>query len=167
MALSDDQKVYVGNESARDDFYRSFNNRLQSFNNESNLEGLVFNFIASQEDRLSMFEADFKHQQSEMTHKMNTVLKAITDRIADTLPSDMAKNPKLSTSLVLSARSYPTEDPQCSTHFHGSINTITIHPKQQNYSQDSMEEREATSKTPTPLLTLKNKEIRHCWSGKT
>ncbi|GJV59014.1 hypothetical protein Tco_1465114 [Tanacetum coccineum] len=46
---------------------------------------------------------------------------------------------------VLSARSYPTKDPQCSTHIHGSINTITIHPKQQNDSRDSMakeEERE-------------------------
>ncbi|GKD71548.1 hypothetical protein Tco_1325638, partial [Tanacetum coccineum] len=28
---------------------------------------------------------------------------------------------------VLSARSYPTEDPQCSTYIHGSINTIIIH----------------------------------------
>ncbi|GJV56767.1 hypothetical protein Tco_1457772 [Tanacetum coccineum] len=49
--------------------------------------------------------------------------------------SDTVKNPKLNvntTTLVLSARSYPTEDPQCSTHIHGSINTIMIHPKQQS-----------------------------------
>nr|GEX95190.1 MAK10-like protein [Tanacetum cinerariifolium] len=46
------------------------------------------------------------------------------------LSSDTVKNPKLSTSLVLSARSYTSEDPQCSTHIHGSINAITIHPKQ-------------------------------------
>ncbi|GJX49756.1 hypothetical protein Tco_0276601 [Tanacetum coccineum] len=32
--------------------------------------------------RLSMFEADFKQQQSEMTNKIDTVLKAITDRMA-------------------------------------------------------------------------------------
>ncbi|GJS15886.1 hypothetical protein Tco_0410358 [Tanacetum coccineum] len=45
--------------------------------------------------RLSKFEADFKHQQSKMTNKIDTVLKAITDRIAGALPSDMVKNPKL------------------------------------------------------------------------
>ncbi|GJS56570.1 MAK10-like protein [Tanacetum coccineum] len=50
--------------------------------------GLVSNFMASQVSRLSKFEADFKQQQSEMTNKIDTVLKAITDRIAGTLPSD-------------------------------------------------------------------------------
>ncbi|GJW58378.1 hypothetical protein Tco_0105109 [Tanacetum coccineum] len=64
--------------------------------------------MASQDARLSKFEADFKQQQSEMTNKIDTVLKAITDRIAGTLPSDMIKNPKLGTHPVSSARSYPT-----------------------------------------------------------
>ncbi|GJS54413.1 MAK10-like protein [Tanacetum coccineum] len=105
-------------------------------------EGLVSNFMASQDARLSKFEADFKQQQSEMTNKIDTVPKAITDRLAGTLPSDTVKNPKLSTFVVLSARSYPTKDPQCSTHIHGSINTITMHPKQQNDSRDSMAEEE-------------------------
>ncbi|GJV65598.1 hypothetical protein Tco_1476426 [Tanacetum coccineum] len=63
---------------------RSFNNHLQSFNNQSSLEGLVSNFMASQDAKLSKFEADFKRQQ----------------------------------------------DPQCSNNVHGSINAITIHPKQ-------------------------------------
>ncbi|GJW83351.1 hypothetical protein Tco_0156496 [Tanacetum coccineum] len=80
--------------------------------------------------RLSKFEADFKQQQSEMTNKIDTVLKAITDQIAGTLPSDTVKNPKLSTTPVLSAHSYPTQDPQCSNNVHGSINAITIRPKQ-------------------------------------
>ncbi|GKC76524.1 hypothetical protein Tco_1127298 [Tanacetum coccineum] len=86
---------------------------------------------ASQDTRLSKFEADFKQQQSKMTNKIDTVLKAITDQIAGTLPSDMVKNPKLGTHPVLSARSYPTMDLQCSTQIHSPINTITIHPKQQ------------------------------------
>ncbi|GJU50857.1 hypothetical protein Tco_1220412 [Tanacetum coccineum] len=73
-------------------------------------EGLVSNFMASQDTRLSKFEADFKQQQSEMTNKIDTVLKAITDRIVDTIPRNTVKNLKLSTYLVLSARSYPTED---------------------------------------------------------
>ncbi|GJX23635.1 hypothetical protein Tco_0228080 [Tanacetum coccineum] len=54
-----------------------------------------FQLEASQDARLSKFEADFKQQQSEMINKIDTVLKAITDRIAGTLPSDMIKNPKL------------------------------------------------------------------------
>nr|GEX06837.1 MAK10-like protein [Tanacetum cinerariifolium] len=114
----------------------SFNNRPQSFNNQSNLEGLVSNFMASQDARLSKFEADFKQQQNEMTNKIDIVLKAITDRIAGTLPSDTVKNPKLSTPPVLSARSYPTKDSQCSAHVHGSINAVTIIPKQQSDSHD-------------------------------
>nr|GEU88386.1 retrovirus-related Pol polyprotein from transposon TNT 1-94 [Tanacetum cinerariifolium] len=89
--------------------------------------------------RLSKFKADFKQQQSEMTNKIDTVLKAITDRISGTLPSDTDKNPKLSTYTVLSARSYPTEDPQCSTQTHGSINAITIHTKQQSTFYDDRE----------------------------
>ncbi|GKE64592.1 hypothetical protein Tco_1518753, partial [Tanacetum coccineum] len=71
--------------------------------------------MASQDARLSKFEADFKQQQSEMTNKINIVLKATTDQITGALPSDTVKNPKLnvnSTSPVLSARSYPIEDPK-------------------------------------------------------
>ncbi|GKE67445.1 hypothetical protein Tco_1521606 [Tanacetum coccineum] len=91
--------------------------------------------MASQDARLSKFKADFKQQQSEMTNKIDTVLKAITDRIAGTLPSDTVKNPKLSATLVLSACSYLTMDLQCSTHIHSSINAITIYPKQPEESQ--------------------------------
>ncbi|GJS14021.1 hypothetical protein Tco_0408493 [Tanacetum coccineum] len=96
---------------------------------------MVSEFMTSQDAILSKFEADFKQQQSEMTNKIDTVLKAITDRIAGTLPSDMVKNPKLRTHLISSARSYPIMDPQCSTQIHGTINTITIHPKQPQESQ--------------------------------
>ncbi|GKC10745.1 hypothetical protein Tco_1007527 [Tanacetum coccineum] len=87
--------------------------------------------------RLSKFEADFKHHQSEMTNKIDTVLKAITDRMAGALPSDTVKNPKLnvnSTAPVLSARSYPT------TRIHGSINIIAIH--QSNPHNDKPEKDE-------------------------
>nr|GEV58678.1 MAK10-like protein [Tanacetum cinerariifolium] len=101
--------------------------------------------------RLSKFEVDFKQQQSETTNKIDTVLKAITNRIARALPSDMVKNPKLivnSTTSVLSAHSNPTEDLQRSTHIHGSINTITIHPKQSDShddKSDGIEEGEKNS----------------------
>ncbi|GJZ99167.1 MAK10-like protein [Tanacetum coccineum] len=62
--------------------------------------GLVSNFMASQDARLSKFEVDFKQQQSEMTNKIDTVLKAITDRMAGALPSDTVKNSKLNASPV-------------------------------------------------------------------
>ncbi|GKB86245.1 MAK10-like protein [Tanacetum coccineum] len=57
----------------------------------------------AREDRLSKFEANFKQQQqSEMTNKIDTVLKVVTDQIASTLPRDTVKNSKLSTYPVLS-----------------------------------------------------------------
>ncbi|GJU19074.1 hypothetical protein Tco_1147040 [Tanacetum coccineum] len=86
--------------------------------------------------RLSKFKSDFKQQQGEMTNKIDTMLKAITDQIAGALPSDTVKNPKLGTHPVSSTRSYPTEDPQCPAYIHSSTNTITIHPKQPKESQD-------------------------------
>ncbi|GJX56378.1 MAK10-like protein [Tanacetum coccineum] len=55
--------------------------------------GLVSNFITSQDARLSKFEDNFKQQQSEMTNKIDTVLKVITDRIAGALPSDTVSCP--------------------------------------------------------------------------
>ncbi|GJY83364.1 hypothetical protein Tco_0496740 [Tanacetum coccineum] len=112
--------------------------------------------MASQDARLSKFEVNFKQQQSEMTNKINTVLKVITDRIAVALPSDTVKNPKLNvntTTLVLSARSYLTEDPQCSTHIHGSINTIMIHLKQQSNSRNSKAEEEEREREGDPKDT--------------
>ncbi|GKA15679.1 hypothetical protein Tco_0695426, partial [Tanacetum coccineum] len=109
--------------------------------------------MASQDARLSKFEANFKQQQSKMTNKIDIVLKAITDRIAGALPSDTVKNPKLNTSSVLSARSYPTEDPQCSTHIHGSINAVTIHSKQQSdYHDDESVESEEEERITQKIL---------------
>nr|GEW57818.1 alpha/beta hydrolases superfamily protein [Tanacetum cinerariifolium] len=69
--------------------------------------------------RLSKFEAVFKQQQSEMTNKIDTFLKAINDQMVGALPSDTDKNPKLSvypTSLVSFAHSYLVKDPQSSSH---------------------------------------------------
>ncbi|GJS96333.1 hypothetical protein Tco_0803301 [Tanacetum coccineum] len=88
-----------------------------------------------------------------MTNKINTVLKAITDRITGALPSDTVKNLKLnvnSTSLVLSARSYPTEDPQCSTRIYSSINAVTICPKHPDKSQNNNPEEEEREETDKP-----------------
>ncbi|GJV27264.1 hypothetical protein Tco_1383712 [Tanacetum coccineum] len=87
-----------------EDHEQAFVKYASSRTNEAG--GLVSNFMASQNARLSKFKADFKQQQSEMTNKIDRVLKVITDRIARALPTDTVKNLKLSTSPVLSARSY-------------------------------------------------------------
>ncbi|GJY61460.1 MAK10-like protein [Tanacetum coccineum] len=74
--------------------------------------------MASQDARLSKFEADFKQPQSKMTNKIDTFVMAINDRMTGSLPSDTVKNPKLNvnpTSSVSSVRSYLMEDPQSSS----------------------------------------------------
>ncbi|GKC85741.1 hypothetical protein Tco_1141458 [Tanacetum coccineum] len=150
---------------------RSFNNRPQNFNNKSNIKGLVSEFMTSQEARLSKFEADFKRQQGEMANKIDTVLKAIADQITGTLPSDTVKNPKLGTHPVLSARSYLTMDPQCSTQIYSSVNAITIHPKQPKEPQldkPDVEQEEGNPKNtnsyphpqPDPFASIITEQVR-------
>ncbi|GKC68992.1 hypothetical protein Tco_1114875 [Tanacetum coccineum] len=71
------------------------------------------------------------------TMKMEILLEPTSNKLlVGALLSDTIKNPKLSTYPVFSNRSFPTEDPQCSTHIHGLINAVTIHPKQQSDSYD-------------------------------
>ncbi|GKE28525.1 hypothetical protein Tco_1443909 [Tanacetum coccineum] len=105
---------------------RPFNNRPQNFNNQSSIEGLVSEFMASQDARLSRFEADFKQQQSELTNKIDTVLKAIIDRIAGALPSDTVKNPKLGTHPVSSALDEPEIE-----HEEGNTEDTNSNPQPQ------------------------------------
>ncbi|GJU22729.1 hypothetical protein Tco_1156071 [Tanacetum coccineum] len=140
----------------------SFNNNPRSFNNQSNLEGLVSNFMASQDARLSKFESDFKQQQSEMTNKIDIVLNVFIDRIVGTLPSDTVKKLKLSTSLVSSTRFYPNMDPHCSNHIHGSINTVTIHSEQRSNSYDEkLNENKEEEKNSPENIHAGSSIIRH------
>ncbi|GJY78493.1 hypothetical protein Tco_0484294 [Tanacetum coccineum] len=101
--------------------------------------------MAPQDARLSKFEADFKPQQSEMTNKIDTFLKAINDRMTGALPSDTVKNPKLNvnpTSLVLSVRSYPMQDPQSLSHPFNSLPVLEVlaHAPMYNAILDKYEE---------------------------
>ncbi|GJX26425.1 zinc finger, CCHC-type containing protein [Tanacetum coccineum] len=94
--------------------------------------------MASQDARLFKFEANFKQQQSKMNNKIDTVLKAITGRITGALRRDTVKNQKLNvnfTSPVLSAHSYPTNDPQSSSNTLNSVNAIKTCSKETNHSQ--------------------------------
>ncbi|GKE11602.1 hypothetical protein Tco_1415153 [Tanacetum coccineum] len=105
----------------------------------------------------------------------SSLLKAITDRITGALPSDTVKNPKLnvnSTSPIFPVRSYPTEDPQCSTQIYSSINAVIICPKQPEESQNNKpeEEREEndnpkyintnSSSPPDPSVSFITEKVR-------
>ncbi|GKD01978.1 hypothetical protein Tco_1172252, partial [Tanacetum coccineum] len=102
-----------------------------------------------------------------MTNKIDTFLKAINDRMMGALPSDTVNNPKLnvnSTSLVLSARSYPMEDPKSSSHSFNSINAIKTCPKQTNdFQKDQSKVKTLTvnetgiPKSKEPEQTLEDK----------
>ncbi|GJT39713.1 hypothetical protein Tco_0939578 [Tanacetum coccineum] len=74
--------------------------------------------------KITRFEADFKQHQSEITNKLDTLLKAFNDRMTGALPSDTVKNPKLNPNSTSSARSYLTGDPQCSFYSFKSVNAI-------------------------------------------
>nr|GEU41746.1 hypothetical protein [Tanacetum cinerariifolium] len=107
------------------------------------------------ENRLSKFEADFKQQQSEMTNKIDTFLKAINNRMTRELPSGTVKNPKLNvnpTSLVLSTRSYPTKDPQSSSRPLNTVNVLkTCFKPTNDFQKDQLQVKTLTvNKIGTP-----------------
>ncbi|GKB63914.1 MAK10-like protein [Tanacetum coccineum] len=66
------------------------------------------------------------------------------------LPNATVKNPKLGTHPVSSARSYPTIDPQCSSHPSNSINAIKEHFKEATISQTSLWQPEIETNPPQP-----------------
>ncbi|GKD97785.1 hypothetical protein Tco_1381682 [Tanacetum coccineum] len=130
------------------------------------VELCILVYRRSGDARLSKFEAGFKQLQSDMTNKIDTVLKAITDRmagalnrLAGSLPSNTVKNPKLSTYLILSARSYLTIDPQCLSHPSTSINAVKTCSKEASHSQTSLLQtgmKIGTQQTEEPKPTLED-----------
>ncbi|GJX92372.1 hypothetical protein Tco_0345698 [Tanacetum coccineum] len=110
---------------------------------------------------LSGVEALFKQTAKRMTNKIDIVLKAITDRIAGTLPSDTVKNPKLGTHTVSSALSYPIIDPQCSSQPSTSINATKAHfndaatePQQPEEPEPTLEDEFLVRKLNSMLESL-------------
>ncbi|GJW87780.1 hypothetical protein Tco_0163120 [Tanacetum coccineum] len=109
---------------------------------ETTFEARVQDYMAVLAKRIERLEnAIFKQPEV-----INNFLKP-TNRfqLKGALPRVTVKNPLLnvnSTSLVLSACSCPTEDPQCSTQIHSSINTITICPECPGKLQNSKPEEE-------------------------
>ncbi|GJX56884.1 DNA-directed DNA polymerase [Tanacetum coccineum] len=97
-------------------------------------------FMASQDARISMFEADFKQYQSEMTDKMDAFLKAFNNRMTRSLSCDTINNPKLNPNSTSSARSYPAGDPQSSSKSFKSVNSIqTCFKSTTNIQKDQLQ----------------------------
>ncbi|GKE30100.1 MAK10-like protein, partial [Tanacetum coccineum] len=72
---------------------------------------------------------------------------------ARALPSDTVKNQDLNvncTTSVLSARSYPMEEPQCSSQIHNSINAIKTCSNQHNENDQSKDKTLMVNKVETP-----------------
>ncbi|GJU39703.1 hypothetical protein Tco_0622825 [Tanacetum coccineum] len=83
-------------------------------------------------------------------------------RMAGALPNDTVKNSKLNVNtktLVLSARSYPTKDPQCSSYPSTSINAVKTCSKEASHSQTSLLQtgmRIGTEQNKEPKSTLED-----------
>nr|GEV62711.1 retrotransposon Orf1 [Tanacetum cinerariifolium] len=130
--------------------------------------GLVSEFMESQDTRLSKFEADFKQQQSKMTNKIDTVLKAITDRIAGRRERQPEKpfqlfytpDPSISflTEKVLKFTSLfeslglvplsPNVELVCTKEEDGDMMFIEIIPKDDDSRKEEPEVEGATTKEP-------------------
>ncbi|GKB93817.1 hypothetical protein Tco_0979954 [Tanacetum coccineum] len=88
--MENPKQAFVEYASSRTDKARG---KWYTFKPEQNNLGGTYNpswkshpnlsFMASQDARLSKFEADFKQQQGEMTNKIDTFLKAINDRMTE------------------------------------------------------------------------------------
>ncbi|GKE97148.1 hypothetical protein Tco_1582003 [Tanacetum coccineum] len=101
--------------------------------------------MASQDARLSKFEADFKQQQSEMTNRIDTVLKAITNQIAGALPSDTIKNPKLSASSVLLVPQSSDTEVVYTKGDDGEVMFIELIRKNDDSNKEEPDEEESTT----------------------
>ncbi|GJV40934.1 DnaJ domain-containing protein [Tanacetum coccineum] len=122
-------------------------------------EGFVSNFMASQYARLTKFEAEFKQHQSEIANKIDTVLKAITDRIAGALQFCLLV---LTQQWTRNAQPMSMVRSTLSRYIPSNKTTPVI-----TWLRKKSKKERATPKTPTPWHTLKNNEILHYWSGKT
>ncbi|GJZ65015.1 hypothetical protein Tco_0621711 [Tanacetum coccineum] len=137
---------------------RSFNNNPQNFNNQSNLEGLVSNFMAYQDARLSKFEADFKQQQSEMTNKIDTETSLMSDfRIVEDISSII--DPRLSQVVLgkpfVEISSTTHDPPEGVVRFTNRTNEVAYKMSHKIEQYNSLSDLE---KEHTKLVYLRNEE---------
>lgn len=85
--------------------------------------------MASQEAHSSKFEADFKQLQSEMTNKIDNLLKALNNQVI-TPSNRVARNTSGASEI---------KDPSSSKHVH-FVNAITLIPPNRDTNGDDEEE---------------------------
>ncbi|PWA80617.1 hypothetical protein CTI12_AA195860 [Artemisia annua] len=101
---------------------RTFNNNpSNNYGSTNNFEGLMSNFMASQEARIAKFTSEFNQQQLEMTNKIDNLLKALNNQVLSP-PHKDARN----------TNSGPqVKDPSSSKQVH-FVNVVTIKPIPKN-----------------------------------
>ncbi|GJV84913.1 MAK10-like protein [Tanacetum coccineum] len=113
-----------------------------------NLEQTFVDYASSQTNEAGGKWFTFKPEQNNLGDAYNLSWKAINDRMTGALPSDTVKNPKLNVnpiSSVLSARSYPMEDPQISSYLLNSVNAIKTRFKPtNNFQKDQLQVKTLT-----------------------
>jgi hypothetical protein len=97
------------------------NNPSNNYGSTNNLEGLMSKFMASQEARIARFETEFNQQQSEMTNKIDNLLKALNNQALTTPRKDTRDT----------NNGNQIKDPSSSKHVH-FVNVVTIKPKDKN-----------------------------------
>ncbi|GJV31816.1 MAK10-like protein [Tanacetum coccineum] len=124
-----------------------------------NLEQAFVDYASSQTNEAGGKWFTFKPEQNNLGDAYNLSWKAINDRMTGALPSDTVKNPKLNVnpiSSVLSARSYPMEDPQISSYLLNSVNAIKTRFKPtNNFQKDQLQVK---TLTVNEIGTAKQKE---------
>ena len=132
------------------------NNPSNNYGSTNNLEGLMSKFMASQEARIARFETEFNQQQTEMTNKIDNLLKALNNQTLITPRKDTRDTNS----------GIQIKDPSSSKHVH-FVNVVTIKPidreieesdkdeaKVEANSEDENREVEATRMSYDPTLGI-------------
>ena len=109
---------------------RTFNNNpSNNYGSTNHLEGLMSNFIASQEARIARFESELNQQHTEMTNKIDNLLKALNNQVLSP-PQKDARNTNSGPQI---------KDPSSSKHVH-FVNVVTIKPIDRNKEESDKDE---------------------------
>ena len=109
---------------------RTFNNNpSNNYGSTNNLEGLMSKFMASQEARIARFENEFYQQQTEMTNKIDNLLKALNNQTLATPRKDTRDTNS----------GIQIKHPSSSKHVH-FVNVVTIKPIDKEIEESDKDE---------------------------
>ena len=104
-------------------------------------------FMASQEARIAKFESEFNQQQTEMTNKIDNLLKALNNQVLTTPRKDTRD-----TSIKIQIK-----DPSSSKHVH-FVNVVTIKPKDKDIEESDKDEVRIGTETRDEIKKVKVNE---------